>query len=124
VLCNGLDWHPRAVYALRASIHLEKDKPPKPLWLAWQVPANIPDNLDVDAKLIWEAYVHRWPVEPGIRFRKQRLAWTRPQFQHKETTNGVDTFRIKKITVLSQPRLRSKRNNTNMVKLLAALTIS
>jgi len=70
---------------VRASIHLEKKKPPKPLWLAWQAPVNIPDNLDVDAKLIWQAYVHRWPVEPGIRFRKQRLSWTTPQFQHKET---------------------------------------
>jgi hypothetical protein len=69
---------------VRASIHLEKDKPPKPIWLAWQAPLSIPDNLTVDAKLIWQAYVHRWPVEPGIRFRKQRLGWTTPQFQHKE----------------------------------------
>jgi hypothetical protein len=70
---------------IRASIHLEKDQPPKPLWLAWQAPATIPDDFQVDAKLIWLAYVHRWPVEPGIRFRKQRLAWTTPQFQHKES---------------------------------------
>jgi hypothetical protein len=69
---------------IRASIHLEKDKPPKPIWLAWQAPASIPVNLTVDAKLIWQAYVYRWPVEPGIRFRKQRLGWTTPQFQHKE----------------------------------------
>ena len=68
----------------RASIHLEKDKPPKPLWLAWQAPASMPRDLVVDAKLVWQAYVHRWPVEPGIRFRKQRLGWTTPQFQHKE----------------------------------------
>jgi hypothetical protein len=70
---------------IRASIHLEKDKPPKPIWLAWQAPVTLPNNLDVDAKLIWQAYVHRWPVEPGIRFRKQRLGWTTPQFQHKES---------------------------------------
>ena len=70
---------------IRASIHLEKDKPPKPIWLAWQAPATIPSNLDVNAQVIWQAYVHRWPVEPGIRFRKQRLGWTTPQFQHKET---------------------------------------
>jgi len=69
---------------IRASIHLEKDKPPKPIWLAWQAPATIPDNLVVNTKTIWQAYVHRWPVEPGIRFRKQRLGWTTPQFQHKE----------------------------------------
>ena len=70
---------------IRACIHLERDKPPKPIWLAWQAPAFIPNNLEVDAHVIWEAYVHRWPVEPGIRFRKQRLGWTTPQFQHKET---------------------------------------
>ena len=69
---------------IRTSIHLEKDKPPKPIWLAWQAPTSIPNYLTVDARLIWNAYVHRWPVEPGIRFRKQRLGWTTPQFQHKE----------------------------------------
>ena len=70
---------------IRASIHLERDKPPKPIWLAWQAPATVPNNLEVNAQVIWQAYVHRWPVEPGIRFRKQRLGWTTPQFQHKET---------------------------------------
>ena len=70
---------------IRASVHLERDKPPKPIWLAWQAPATIPSNLEVNAQVIWQAYVHRWPVEPGIRFRKQRLGWTKPQFQHKET---------------------------------------
>ncbi len=70
---------------VRASIHLERDKPPNPLWLAWQAPKSIPKGLQVDARLIWLAYVHRWPVEPGIRFRKQRLGWTTPQFQHKES---------------------------------------
>ncbi|MHC4537560.1 MAG: transposase [Planctomycetota bacterium] len=70
---------------IRARIHLEKNKPPKPIWLGWQAPATIPTNLDVNAQIIWQAYVHRWPVEPGIRFRKQRLGWTTPQFQHKET---------------------------------------
>lgn len=70
---------------VRASIHLERDKPPNPLWLAWQAPKSIPEGLQVDARLIWLAYVHRWPMEPGIRFRKQRLGWTTPQFQHKES---------------------------------------
>jgi len=73
------------VDVIRASIHLEKVKPPKPIWLAWQAPATIPDNLVINAQTIWQAYVHRWPVEPSIRFRKQRLGWTTPQFQHKET---------------------------------------
>jgi hypothetical protein len=70
---------------IRASIHLERDKPPQPIWLAWQPPPIIPSHLVVNAQAIWQAYVHRWPVEPGIRFRKQRLGWTTPQFQHKDT---------------------------------------
>jgi hypothetical protein len=69
---------------IRASIHLEKDKPPKPIWIGWQAPDEVPENLNIDAQVIWNAYIHRWPVEPGIRFRKQHLAWTTPQFQHKE----------------------------------------
>ena len=70
---------------IRASIHLEKDKPPKPIWIGWQAPATTPTNLEVNAQILWQAYTHRWPVEPGIRFRKQHLGWTTPQFQHKET---------------------------------------
>jgi hypothetical protein len=70
---------------IRASIHLEKDKPPNPIWIGWQAPSEVPQNLDIDARVIWQAYTHRWPVEPGIRFRKQHLGWTTPQFQHKET---------------------------------------
>ena len=70
---------------IRASVHLERDNPPHPLWLGWQAPASIPENLDINAQVIWLAYTHRWPVEPGIRFRKQHLGWTTPQFQYKET---------------------------------------
>jgi hypothetical protein len=73
------------VDVIRASIHLERDKPPQPIWLAWQAPATLPHNMEVDAKAIWEAYAYRWPVEPNIRFRKQRLGWTTPQFQRKES---------------------------------------
>jgi hypothetical protein len=69
---------------LRASIHLERDKAPKPIWLAWQAPVGLPGTA-LDTRTIWQAYVHRWPVEPSIRFRKQRLGWTRPQFQDKKT---------------------------------------
>jgi hypothetical protein len=69
---------------IRASIHLEKDKPPSPIWIGWQAPDRVPANLNIDAQVIWKAYIHRWPVEPGIRFRKQHLGWTTPQFQHKE----------------------------------------
>jgi len=69
---------------IRASIHLEKKKPPKPIWIGWQAPSRLPEKLDINVQIIWQAYTHRWPVEPGIRFRKQHLAWTTPPFQHKE----------------------------------------
>jgi len=68
---------------IRAGIHLERDKPPRPIWLAWQPPVVIPWEVALDTRSIWQAYVHRWPVEPSIRFRKQHLGWTRPQFQDK-----------------------------------------
>ncbi len=45
----------------------------------------MPNNLEVNAVVIWQAYVHCYPVEPSIRFRKQRYGWTAYQFQHKET---------------------------------------
>jgi hypothetical protein len=70
---------------IRASVHLERDNPPNPVWLAWQNPAAVPPAIQVDAVVIWQAYCHRWPVEPNIRFRKQRLGWCSPQFQDKET---------------------------------------
>lgn len=70
---------------IRASVHLERDKPPAPIWLAWQAPAYIPQDVLVNAATIWQAYVHRWPVEPNIRFRKQHLGWCKPQFQDKDT---------------------------------------
>lgn len=70
---------------IRASVHLERDKLPKPIWLAWQAPAFISQGIHVDVAVIWQAYCHRWPIEPNIRFRKQRLGWCKPQFQDKET---------------------------------------
>ena len=72
---------------LRASAHLEREKAPKPIWLAWQAPAKKPAGLELDAEMLWRAYVHRWPVEPGIRFRKQHLGWTTPQFHDKESAD-------------------------------------
>ncbi len=59
---NNLHGKNDADDVIRASIHLERDKPPKPIWLAWQAPAIIPSNLDINALAIWQAYVHRWPV--------------------------------------------------------------
>ena len=69
---------------VRASVHLERDKPPQALWLAWLAPPSIPTGISLNAETIWRAYSARWPVEPGIHFRKETLGWTRPRFQSKE----------------------------------------
>jgi hypothetical protein len=66
---------------LRAQVHRERDRPSAAIWLAWQAPAVSPPEIQVTAAVIWQAYCHRWPIEPNIRFRKQHLGWCRPQFQ-------------------------------------------
>jgi hypothetical protein len=85
---NGL--HERAAAdapldIVQARIHLEREKPPEALWLAWQAPPTLPAGLQVTAQTIWRAYPHRWPIEPSTRFRKQHLMWTVPQFHTAET---------------------------------------
>jgi hypothetical protein len=65
---------------VQAQVHLERDQPPAPLWLLWLPSATIPLTVTVNVETIWRAYEHRWPIEPGNRFRKQILNWTRPQF--------------------------------------------
>jgi len=66
--------------ALLVEAHREREIPAKPLWLAYQSP---PGQQPGDQPLVslWRGYQHRWPVEPGTRFRKQSLAWTLPRFQ-------------------------------------------
>jgi hypothetical protein len=65
---------------LLVEAHRERENPSKPLWLAYQPP---PGQKPSDQALVslWRGYEHRWPVEPGTRFRKQYLAWTLPRFQ-------------------------------------------
>jgi hypothetical protein len=63
---------------IRAETHLERARPPKPIWLA---------TLGASGKssyLKWLWFDQRWPIEPAIRFRKNRLCWTLPQFQHAD----------------------------------------
>jgi len=66
---------------VQAQVHLERKRPPAPLWLLWLPPETIPSRVTFNLETIWRAYDHRWPIEPGNRFRKQSLNWTRPQFQ-------------------------------------------
>jgi hypothetical protein len=63
-----------------AETHLEHDRPSDPFWLAYQPP---PHQEPGDQNLVdlWRWYDWRWPIEPGIRFRKQYLYWTTPRFQ-------------------------------------------
>jgi hypothetical protein len=69
---------------LRAGVHLEREKPPAALWLAWLPPEQIPVGVTVTAETIWRVYISRWPVEAGIHFRKETLGWTMPRFHTKE----------------------------------------
>jgi hypothetical protein len=63
---------------IRCEIHLEREKPPEPVWIGYDGPK------DKDVTMIWEWYNMRQPIEPAFRFRKQHLFWTRPQFQDSE----------------------------------------
>jgi hypothetical protein len=63
--------------------HLEREKPSRPFWLAYQPPPGQEPGAQPLATL-WHAYQYRWPVEPSIRFRKQYLYWTLPRFQTLE----------------------------------------
>jgi len=63
---------------IRAEVHLEREKPPKPLWLGYQ------NAQDLSLHTLWLAFDQRWPIEPATRFRKQRLYWTLPQFQQPD----------------------------------------
>ena len=69
---------------VRASVHLERAKPSAALWLAWLAPQTIPVEQTVTVETIWRAYDSRWPIEPGLHFRKETLGWTQPMFQTNE----------------------------------------
>jgi hypothetical protein len=69
---------------IRACVHLERSQPPAALWLAWLAPHPPPATIPVTVETLWRAYISRWPVEPGIHFRKETLGWTLPRFQTKE----------------------------------------
>ena len=75
---------------IRAEVHLEREKPPKPLWLGYQ------NAQGLSLRTLWLAFDQRWPIEPATRFRKQRLYWTLPHFQHPDRCDRwtwlVDVF--------------------------------
>ena len=67
-----------------ARVHLEREKPPAALWLAWLAPQSPTAEPKLPVETVWRAYDHRWPIEPGLHFRKATLGWTTPRFQTKE----------------------------------------
>jgi len=64
-----------AFTAIYVEVRLERDKRPKPIWIAYLGP----DKHSIHEAWLW--FDHRWPIEPSIRFRKQKLHWTLPNFQ-------------------------------------------
>ena len=62
-----------------AAVHLEREKPPTPLWLGYK-----PGHTDYPVDEVWSWFDWRWPIEPSIRFRKQHLFWTLPALQESE----------------------------------------
>lgn len=69
---------------VRACVHLVRDQPPAALWLTWLAPTPILTTIPITVVTLWRAYVSRWPIEPGIHFRKETLGWTLPRFQTPE----------------------------------------
>ena len=72
-----------------AEVHLEREKPAPPLWLGY-----LDGPIAYPLRVVWSWFDYRWPIEPSIRFRKQKLHWTLPRFQDSQEcdrwTNLVD----------------------------------
>jgi len=61
--------------AIYVEVRLEREQRPPPIWLGYLGPATY------SLQEVWLWFDHRWPIEPGIRFRKQKLCWTLPHLQ-------------------------------------------
>jgi hypothetical protein len=61
--------------AIYVQTHLEREKPPQPIWLGCQ------GSKTHSVKDAWLWFDHRWPIEPSIRFRKQKLHLSLPKLQ-------------------------------------------
>jgi hypothetical protein len=70
---------------IACEVHLERENPPKALWLAYRAAPT----QDLNLESIWRCFPMRWPIEPAFRFRKERLHWTKPQLQQ---TQRCDTW--------------------------------
>jgi hypothetical protein len=70
---------------LRIQTHLEQDTPSDPEWLGWQGP-------DYPADKLWAYYLERPTLEQSIRWRKQLLHWTLPEFQSNAAADNWSTL--------------------------------
>ena len=70
---------------LRIQTHLERDTPSDPEWLGWQGPDHPADKL-------WSYYLERPTLEQSIRWRKQLLHWTLPEFRTNEAADNWSTL--------------------------------
>lgn len=68
-----------AFSVIYAQVHLEREKPPEPIWLGYKS-----GETDYPVRTVWSWFDWRWPIEPSIRFRKQGLFWTLPAFQESD----------------------------------------
>jgi len=64
--------------AIYVEVHLERAKRPEAIWIGYLGPATY------SIREAWLWFDHRWPIEPSIRFRKQKLYWTLPHLQTAE----------------------------------------
>jgi hypothetical protein len=71
---------------VRIQTHLERAQPADPVWLAWQGPEDYP------ADRLWRFYLQRPTIEHAIRWRKQLLHWTLPEFQANSTADNWSTL--------------------------------
>ena len=71
---------------LRIQTHLERDKPPPAEWLGWQGPDDYP------ADRLWRFHLQRPSLEQSIRWRKQLLYWTTPEFHDNEPADSWSTL--------------------------------
>lgn len=70
---------------LRIQTHLDRTRPAKPIWLGWQGPDYPVDRL-------WHCYLQRPTLESSIRWRKQLLAWTLPEFHDNRPADTWSTL--------------------------------
>jgi len=71
------------IAVVRSQIHLEQDKPPAPQW--YGVHNGTAEKTTLAR--VFECLIHRWPIEPANRFRKERLYAELPKLRTAESSD-------------------------------------